>query len=605
MNKGTFSKNNVVRAIVIVGVIIIPLMYSFFYLSAFWDPYAKLEKLPIAIVNNDQGATISSKERNLGTEMCDRLKDDGTFKFVFTDEKDAKKGTENKDYYAMIEIPSNFSANIASASETEKQTAVVTYSPNEKRNYLAGQIINRAVLEMQSATRESITKEIVQNLADQVKGVPTQMTDLEDGLNKLSDGSQKLYTGTSDLSKGTTEFQTKFDQYAQGITTAKNGAQQATAGAAALSQGAKQLDDGVTAYTAGVNSLISNASDTSAFISGYVKAHPELLKDPTFAGFLQKMSSPDNAKSVATLQAAGAQLKAASSQVSAGSAGLAQGTKSLNDGLTTISGATAQLNTAAKTIATGATSLNDGAKTLNDGVTTAKNTVSNSINDANKQLTSLDGLSDFASKSVTFESKIINPIPNYGTYFSPYFMSLSLWVGALIIFFGIYLDADGRFNILCRDSNNKVARSFIYLLIGCAQAVALGLIIVGGLGLDVKHLGLYFLSVCLVSSVFIAIVQFCIVHLGDFGKFLAIALLILQLTSCGGTFPMETVPKFFNVLFPFMPMTYSVALFKDTISGNITSDYWYNLLVLFGILVVFFVATVLMSLKKRSKEQLA
>ncbi|MEG0157628.1 MAG: YhgE/Pip domain-containing protein, partial [Anaerovoracaceae bacterium] len=74
---------------------------------------------------------------------------------------------------------------------------------------------------------------------------------------------------------------------------------------------------------------------------------------------------------------------------------------------------------------------------------------------------------------------------NYGTAFAPYFLSLSLWVGGLIIFFGIYLDVDKRYKYLCRDSENKVIRSFVYLLLGLAQAVVLSLVIKFGLGLEV------------------------------------------------------------------------------------------------------------------------
>ena len=69
MNKKIVNKANMVRFIVIIGVIIIPLMYSFFYLSAFWDPYSKLNNLPVALVNKDAGATISNQQRNLGRNL--------------------------------------------------------------------------------------------------------------------------------------------------------------------------------------------------------------------------------------------------------------------------------------------------------------------------------------------------------------------------------------------------------------------------------------------------------------------------------------------------------------------------------------------------------
>ena len=130
-------------------------------------------------------------------------------------------------------------------------------------------------------------------------------------------------------------------------------------------------------------------------------------------------------------------------------------------------------------------------------------------------------------------------------------------------------------------------------MIGLMQAVLLALVLQFGLGLQINHPLAFYLACCLVSMVFIAIVQFLIVFLKDIGKFLAIALLILQLTSCGGTFPMETVPKFFNLLYPFMPMTYSVGLFKDTISGTGAMGLDKNSLVLMGILVVIMLFTVL------------
>ena len=82
------------------------------------------------------------------------------------------------------------------------------------------------------------------------------------------------------------------------------------------------------------------------------------------------------------------------------------------------------------------------------------------------------------------------------------------------------------------------------------------------------------------------------VFLKDFGKFISMLLLILQLTSCGGTFPMETVPKFFQVIYPFMPMTYSVGLFKQTISGIDEGQFMYNTGILVALFVVFMILTV-------------
>ena len=660
-----FTKRRIISAAVILSVIIVPLLYSYFYLGAFWDPYSKLDTLPVAIVNNDNGAMINGEQRNLGEEMCKKLKDDATLKFVFTNEKEAVTGTEGTKYYAMISIPGNFSNSIASASSKDKQTAMISYAPNEKRNYLASQILSRAVLQIEEETRSSVNKEIVQELTNNLKEVPDQLTDLQNGLGKLQDGSTKLLDGTDTLSEGTATYQDKLKDYSAGIDSLKKGASQLSSGAEALnsglsqlqagtqqlkdkttnieqlSGGAKQLAEGATAfdssltqYTTGVDALISSVNDTTTFLKQYVtQINPSIMSDPIFMSFISKMSDPANAQNMKALQEGSTKLKEASQQIKSGSQqlsmgsqslpqlkaalttlsngvakakegseALAKGTVALNSGMKDVDIATNKVTDAADHIAKGATDLNNGAKDLSKGITTAKDGVDTAITDSKEKLDKLDGLSSYAENPVKVEKSDVTSIKNYGTAFTPYFMSLSLWVGALILFVGIYLDTEGKFKILSRNSGHKVARSFLFLLIGFAQAIALASVIQFGLGLKVDNVWLYYGSTCLVSMVFISIVQFLMVHLKDVGKLLSIVLLILQLTSCGGTFPMETVPKLFNKLFPFMPMTYSVALFKQSITSPETKAVIFNGLVLLGILIVFMSLTIIISVVKSKRS---
>jgi len=660
--KNKLTKRQFKCICVIIGVIILPLLYSYFYLGAFWDPYSRLETLPIAVVNNDKGATINEVERNIGNEMCEKLKEDGTLKFVFTNETDAMSGTQGKEYYAMIVIPSDFSADIASASTTDKQTASITYSPNEKRNYLASQILGKAVLQIEVSVRESVNKEIVQQLADKLNSVPEQMSTLQDGMAQLGDGSNQLSDGAATLADGTQTFADKFKEYQKGVSDIKTGTDtlnngigtldsgitqlldganqlkdstanigDLTTGAQALAAGANTFNQKLTEYTNGVDTLIASAGTTTKFLAYYVT--PKAGYEAAYAKLLSSLTSEDSQNSIKTLSAASAQLKAASTMIAtstaqlsagttslpqlkaaleqlsqglesakSGSTALASGSQTLNAGVSTLSSATAQLSEAADTIASGSASLNEGADKLQDGIGTAKTGIDSSVTDTNTELKSLDGIADFAATPVSVSQENITSVPNYGTAFAPYFLSLSLWVGGLMIFVGIYYDPDNKFNILSRETENKVARSFIYLLIGFSQAVVLGVVLLFGLGLKVDNMPLYFLSCCLVSMVFISIIQFLMVYLKDLGKFLCMLLLILQLTSCGGTFPMETVPKLFNYLYNFMPMTYSVGLFKQSISGVNTSELLLNAGVLFGILVVFMTLTLIFSNVKTKKE---
>lgn len=675
MNKKR-NKIRLMQTALIIGVVIIPLLYSFLYLGAFWDPYSRLETLPVAVVNNDVGAVINNEQRNLGQELCNTLNEDNSLKFIITDESAAKEGTEGDEYYAMIVIPSDFSADIATAGEVEKHTATITFSANEKRNYLASQILSKATLQVEEKLRSNVNKEITEQLANQLQNIPDQLTNLENGLkliNKgslaLKDGTESLKTGASKLADGTSTLSSKFLQYQAGVLNAKKGTDSLLNGVAdldnglnvlltgatqlesstqsltRLQQGAKDLANGaeayntsLIAYTDGVTALIKNVNDTSAFLTQYVAANPQLMQDQTFAAFIGKISgSKDN---IQLLSAATEKIKTGSETISAGIAQLSEGTTSLSqvqtaittiknglkqakdgsqllvngtdqlsNGMSALSQATKQINTAISDLNNGADQLKDGTGTLNDGaaqlqtgIAAAENGVNSSVIDADTQLKNLNGIGDFAAEPVTVTTESINPVPNYGTAFAPYFLSLSLWVGAIIIFVGIFMDTEKRFTLLSRDSEKKGVRTFVYLLIGFTQAVVLAIVIKLCLGLEVNNIVLYFASCCLVSMVFLSIVQFLMVFLKDIGKFLSLFLLIIQLTSCGGTFPMETVPAFFNAVYKFMPMTYSVNLFKEAISGGNSSIIWTNAGILIGILVVFTSITVVFSKMKNKNK---
>jgi putative membrane protein len=110
----------------------------------------------------------------------------------------------------------------------------------------------------------------------------------------------------------------------------------------------------------------------------------------------------------------------------------------------------------------------------------------------------------------------------------------------------------------------------IYGVVGVIQAVLASLVVLG-LGLSPSNLPMYFFFNILMSLTFVAMMQFFISTLGDAGRLIAIVLLILQLTACAGTFPLEVVPNLFKVLNPYMPFTYAVKALREAISGTDTS----------------------------------
>ena len=97
------KENRYLKIIIFLVVLLIPFIYSFFYLKSYWNPYGNLSEIKVGVVNLDK--TEGSK----GTEFVKQLKDSKTFDFTeVTNIDDAIKGLGNDDFYALITIQSNF-----------------------------------------------------------------------------------------------------------------------------------------------------------------------------------------------------------------------------------------------------------------------------------------------------------------------------------------------------------------------------------------------------------------------------------------------------------------------------------------------------------------
>ena len=97
-----------------------------------------------------------------------------------------------------------------------------------------------------------------------------------------------------------------------------------------------------------------------------------------------------------------------------------------------------------------------------------------------------------------------------------------------------------------------------------------------------------------------SLIQLLATVFGDAGRFISVIILILQLTACGGTFPIETAPSIYNALHNFMPMTYTVDGLRVIIGNGNMSILWNSVIVLLSILVVCY-GIVILYFKKSKK----
>ena len=686
------NMQKVMKTVIMIAVICIPIIYSFFYLKAYWDPYGNLDDIKIALVNLDEG----ENGENQGEKLVDSLVEKDIVDIVkLNDEEFAKNGLVNREYYATITIPKDFTKTLNNAENKDRAKAVITYSPNQKTNYLASQIINKIVTSTETKLRGEVSKKVVEKLSDNIKEVPSSLKEINDGATKIQDGTESLQAGLGELKDGTSTLVNKYSEFNDGVSTVNSGAnavkqgvQSISSGASALRVGSADLDDalkllnsgveylayqgqsGITEISGGINRLKTSSTNLSNNLSAYVtkvdeynknttdllekivaygNSNPTLLAtDQNFAKLygtakaIVSTGSKDALKTNGALIAAGGndlvqgvslfetklsdvsslvqgvdKLKTSVESINKGAEKLNAGTINLDAGVNTLNEGVASLSNGTNTLAAGSLQIKDaldilnkgtksaydGSVTLNEGVKTFKTEIEKGINDANSQIEKLDGLADYAENPVEIVEEDYGEISSYGVSFTPLFLSIGLWVGILMLFVILYYDQENRFKLLGRYAENKSLRMVLFAVIAIAQGLVTGVLLKLGLGLEVTNNFLYYASCILSAITFLSIIQFLILTFGDIGKFLSLIILVLQLAASGGTFPVETIAKGFRVLTPYLTMTYTIRLLKESVILQDSGFAKENILVLLGIIVVFFALTIVIEKIKEKKEK--
>lgn len=632
--------SRMMKLIVILGIIILPLIYSLFYLKAFWDPYHELNKVPVALVNLDE-----CKENCKGTELVNTLKEQDIFNFKVVSKEKAEKGLIDKDYYAIIEIPKNFTKDLNNIASKDRKPVSIVFKPNSKTNYLSSQIITSAVKQIEAELSSQVDKQIVLELTDNLQSVPEQTTQISDAFGTIYSGTNTLNNGAKELETGVSSLSTNYKTFNNGVEKLKNGANNLYNSYSDLNNGIETAYEGATTLKnkteslgtlaskvgelenvssdiindtknvygsiivyCNINDCTTNQYLNSAYMIAKDYVTPNTERYTKLQGLEQDMGLISNQTySLNELKGGIDQLQTGFETLKNGSNKVYSGISELNNGLNTLNSSSNLIDNGINKIENGVNTLSNGTNTLNDGVLTAKNTVDEKFKSINEQTSELTGLDDYAKEPVNIHEEDYGDVKDYGTFFSPYFMSLSLWVGGILILMGLYYDPDQRFKILGRNSEHRGKRLLYYNIISIVQALVLGFLLKLILGFEVTNIFLYYGSCILISGAFLAVVMFLFFNFKDVGKFLSLVFLVTQLASCGGTFPIQTEPSIYQAIYPYMPMTYSVDLLRESFvsinSSLLTKDVIVLLLFFIGFNGLTFVTSMFKS--KKEKGQMA
>ena len=549
--KGAFS--NPIVVIVLIGVIILPSLYALLNIQACWDPYGNTGDVPFAIANLDEGTSFNDKDINVGKELVKDLKKNDKFKWTFVSEDDLRKGVYNGTYYAGIVIPKNLSENIVSITGDNPQQAKLEYIVNMKTNPVATKLTDSGANAVYTSLNAKIV-EIIDIAAYQKLG------ELQEG---LAEGAKKLANGGKQLQAGNAKVQAGASQVKSGESQVKDGASQVKSGASALNDGASQLKQGSDQLSDGASQVEKGSEELSAAVD------PSLIPDGPIKDYAEGNSK----------------LADGSSQVAEGGKQLANGANQLADGGSRLANGTVQLAEGSSKLAEGSVSLASGASLLSNGATNALFAASSSLGSTADTLGGLTGidedtLGDYFLSPVELERNELFPVNSYGSDVSPFYLVLSMWVGAVITC--VMLKPGTSQGTKYSPFEMYFGKLLTYIIMSILQACVtiMGCYL---LGIQIINPILFIASCILVSMIFMILIYSIISAIGTVGKAIGVILLVLQISATGGVYPIQIMHPFFRALYPYMPMTYGITLIREAQLGVVWSNYIPALIILLAI----------------------
>ncbi|GAA2923343.1 YhgE/Pip domain-containing protein [Streptomyces thioluteus] len=659
-----FGRGRLPRA-AFVALLLLPLLYGALYLWSFWDPYGRLDKVPVALVNADRGTTVDGERLTAGDGIADGLRGSRTFDWRPTSAEQARKGLADGTYYLSLTIPADFSERVASSSGDTPRTGALQVRTDDSNNYIVGSISRTVFSEVRAAASRKASRSFYDRIFVSFSGLHDRTAEAADGADRLGDGIGKARKGAGDLKDG-------LDRARQGSDRLRDGVAKLHSGAGTLDSASRRLAEGAGQVAAGTRRLADKVNGAADSADGrYVKEHAgEIGKDAGKVAreariLRQHLDDLPSARTTAALARAGADSAAAladlhgrlcpgalsrdacvtlrkavfAARQSADGArelddlvqnrngeldalpakldALRSGAEKLRDKAPTLAAGidaavrdVNALDSGAHRVADGAGRIGEGARRLRDGLGAAEEGAAGlgeglaklydgagtlqggmfKLSDGSAKLAG--GLHDGAKKipdygkdardartevmadPVKLASKALHRAPNYGTGFAPYFIPLALWVGAMVAY--MLIPPLNRRALAAGAPARRTALAgwLPVAAVGVLQACALLAVLHWALGLRMARPVATVGFLVLVTACFAAIVQLLTARFGPAGRILVLVLLMLQLTSAGGTYPVRTSPGFFNAVHPFLPMSYVVDGLRHLITGGDAAPVW-------------------------------
>lgn len=420
----------------------------------------------------------------------------------------------------------------------------------------------------------------------------SQLSQLSDGMKQLQSGINQLNASVSNPSPALVAQQNKVKTDAQTLVQTMEASKSDL-----LAAGGTLQTLGAQAAASGSNSTTISLPQISNISRAFTKTQTIIAQTTTLLGDLQTLTQQLSAQQtqlqagVSVLNNGVNQLtpnaitafngynsvRFANNQLLAGSASLTNGLNEAKSGSQKLANGASLLESRSGALIDGTSQLASGADTLANKLADASNRIKIQPTGATTQ----QQIANPVKSEVTEKGNV----PNYGYALSPYVLSLSLFVGAIVL--NVIYPIRKTFSEQESAIRWWLSKASVAGVAAFMQATILMLVMVFFLGLTPEHPAHFIGAIYLTSFAYMSIVSLLVIVLDNPGRFLAMVILVLQLGSSEGTFPIQTANGFFQAINPLVPMTYSIRALRQAISGGLDNAFYGgSMWVLAGFLLV-------------------
>ena len=682
--------------IIIIGLIFLPSMYAWPNILSSWDPYSHTNNIKVAVISEDEGATVEGKNVNLGESLITNLKGNKNLDWQFVSSKQqAENGVKIGDFYASIVIPKSFSSDITSITRGELKKATIEYTVNEKINAISPKITNSGA----SALANTIGKNFVEVangvIFEKLHEAGVKFEENLPAIEQVKEKINNLNDNFSHYENSLNELIGKVDRGYNVLNTIQGTLPEidrAATNSIMLANKTNVTIKNIENFNEIMLKNINTQLDKVIEISGEVVKVAELIQ--------KKPTNPEETK--AKMKALDSRFEAAEKRLDIAK-DIFEYLNSLSDQnlfqkqltkINTMESDITKLRSLNKKIYSNIDNYDaistkvkadfltiskrvnynsiDFKKKLNTEVAplikrvltsadTKIRNVSSVISRAQAQIPTINAkISEAEVKIQTVQGKLLklqgempeikekvqkltgivnkadgeidtnalfnllkvdykqqaeffaNPvqlkenqlyhIKNYGSAMTPFYTVLSIWVGALLM--------SSLLTTKVEDEENKYkpyqkyfGRGLLFMIISLLQTLIITLGDMYLLGTQANSPYRFVIYALLISLLFSAIIYTTVCLLGNVGKAVCIILLVLQIGSSGGTFPIQMTSSFFQALYPKVPFTYSISLLREAVGGVYIPAVNRDMKILLTYLVITLVGgAILVSLKARSAK---